>query len=102
MNIEIINKLDEIIEIFKNDKDYLKMLELKNKLSNNKELLEKIDKIKNYQSYDDNYVNLKKEVLSNTEYKEYKELEIDYFMFIKEFNNKLNSLKEKSDACENH
>ena len=102
MNIEIINKLDEIIDLFKNDKDYNKMLELGNKLSNNKELLDKINIIKEYESYDDKYVELKKDVINNSDYKEYKELEKDYYLFIREINKKLNSLKEKSDGCENH
>ncbi|MBR4671932.1 MAG: YlbF family regulator [Bacilli bacterium] len=102
MNIEIINKLDEIIELFKNDKEYNKMLELSNKLSNNKELLDKINKIKDYKSYDDKYIELKKDVINNSDYKEYKELEKDYYLFIREINRKLNSLKEKSDGCENH
>ena len=78
------------------------MLELSNKLSNNKELLDKINKIKDYKSYDDKYIELKKDVINNSDYKEYKELEKDYYLFIREINRKLNSLKEKSDGCENH
>lgn len=96
MNIEIINKIDEILNIIENDKDNIKMKELKNKILKNKELMNKIEKIKNMDKYNEEYVSLKKEILSNKDYLLYKELENDLYFFIKKINISLNTFIEKS------
>ena len=96
MNIEAIKKLDEIIDSIKKDKDYIEFKRLEKLVLSNKELLDKINKLKSIDKYDNNYLELKKEILSNNEYKEYKRLENELYLFIKEMNNKLNSLKEMS------
>ena len=96
MNIETIKKLDEIIDSIKKDKDYIEFKRLEKLVLSNKELLNKINKLKSIDKYDNNYLELKKEILSNNEYKEYKRLENEFYLFIKEMNNKLNSLKEMS------
>lgn len=102
MNIEIINKLDEIINLIKNDKEYIKMNQLEDKLKEDKDLIDDINRLKNMDKYDKNYLDLKKKILDNPEYKEFKSLENDYYFFIKEINNKLNSLKEMSGCHENN
>lgn len=96
MNIETIKKLDEIIDSIKKDKDYIEFKRLEKLVLSNKELLDKINKLKSIDKYDNNYLELKKEILSNNDYKEYKRLENELYLFIKEMNNKLNSLKEMS------
>lgn len=96
MNIEIVNKLDEIINLIKDNDDYKRMKSLEEKLNNDKDLLSKIDKIKTIDNYSDEYITLKKEVLSNDDYKEYLELQKKYQFLIKDINLILNSLKEKS------
>ena len=96
MNIEIINKIDEILNIIENDKDNIKMKKLKNKILKNKELMNKIEKIKNMDKYNEEYVSLKKEILSNKDYLLYKELENDLYFFIKKINISLNTFIEKS------
>lgn len=96
MNIEIVNKLDEIINLIKDNDDYKRMKSLEEKLNNDKDLLSKIDKIKTIDNYSDEYIILKKEVLSNDDYKEYLELQKKYQFLIKDINLILNSLKEKS------
>lgn len=98
MNIEIINKLDEITNIIDNDKDINEYKKLKEEILNDKELLNKIEKLKKIDKYDDNYLLLKKEILSNKKYKRYIELENNLFFDIKDINKKLNSLKEKSEC----
>ncbi len=95
MNIEIINKLDEITNLIDNDKDYKRMQELKSKIESNKELLSKIDKLKKIDEYNSEYVDLKKEIINDNDFKEYKKLEKDLYLFIIELNKKLNTLKEK-------
>lgn len=96
MNIEIINKLDEVIDLIKNDKDYIEFKRLEKVVLSNKELLDKINKLKTIDKYDNNYLKLKTDILNNKDYKDYKRLENEFYLFIKEINNKLNSLKETS------
>lgn len=96
MNIEIINKLDEIIGLIKSDKDYIRMNQLNNIIMSNKQLIEKINILKTLNTYDEKYLEMKKEIIDNSEFKEYKELEKDYYFFIKEINSRLNTLKETS------
>lgn len=96
MNIEIINKLDEIIGLIKSDKDYIRMNQLNNIIMSNKQLIEKINILKTLNTYDEKYLEMKKEIIDNSEFKEYKELEKEYYFFIKEINSRLNTLKETS------
>lgn len=96
MNIEIINKLDEIIGLIKSDKDYIRMNQLNNIIMSNKQLIEKINILKTLNTYDEKYLEMKKEIIDNPEFKEYKELEKEYYFFIKEINSRLNTLKETS------
>ena len=63
MNKEIIEKLDEITNIINNDKDIKEYKELEKRILNNKELLKKIDKLKSINSYCNDYIELKKEIL---------------------------------------
>lgn len=94
--IEIIEKLDEIEEIINNDKEFNELKQLKEKILNNNELINKIDKLKKIDKYNSDYINLKKEILKNADYKRYVFLEKDLYLFIKKINEKLNSIKEKS------
>ena len=96
MNKEIIEKLDEITNIINNDKDIKEYKELEKRILNNKELLKKIDKLKSINSYGNDYIELKKEILLNKDYSRYLELEKKLFFDIKDINNKLNCLLEKS------
>jgi len=96
MNIEIINKLDEIIGLIKSDKGYIRMNQLNNIIMSNKQLIEKINILKTLNTYDEKYFEMKKEIIDNSEFKEYKELEKEYYFFIKEINSRLNTLKETS------
>ena len=82
--------------------DINKTLKLNKELSDLKEsydayqLLKKIDKLKSINSYGNDYIELKKEILLNKDYSRYLELEKKLFFDIKDINNKLNCLLEKS------
>ena len=65
MNIEIINKLDEIIGLIKSDKDYIRMNQLNNIIMSNKQLIEKINILKTLNTYDEKYLEMKKEIIDN-------------------------------------
>lgn len=86
--------MEELYELVDNLKSYLDNLEdikkikdINNKLSNNKDLLNKIDL---YRKTSD--INLKKEILSNKDYKEYKRLESNINLLILQINTKLKEL----------
>lgn len=96
MNIEIINKLDEITSLIKSDSNFIKMKELERKIENNKELISKINELKNKKEYDTDYLSLKKEILDNNDFKEYKNLEKEWYFTIQLINKELRSLIEKS------
>jgi len=95
MNEEIINKLDEITNIIDNDKDIIEYKLLRKEILEDKDLLDKINKLKEINSYNKEYVDLKNEILSNEKYKKYIYLEKELFYIIKDINIKLNSLTEK-------
>ena len=95
MNEEIINKLDEITNLIENDKDIIEYKKLKKEILNDKELLDKISKLKEIASYSKEYLDLKNSILSDNRYKKYVYLEKELFYIIKDINIKLNSLKEK-------
>ena len=96
MDIEIINKLDEITSLIKNDSSFIRMKELERKIENNKELISKINELKNMKEYDTSYLSLKEEILDNNDFKEYKSLEKEWYFTIQLINKELRSLIEKS------
>lgn len=102
MNEEIINKLDEITEIIENDKENLKLSNLKKRIEQNKELYNQIIKVKEIDNYSSEYISLKEKILKNKDYKSYKEIENDLYFITKQMTKILNTLKEKSDFCENN
>ena len=96
MNEEIINKLDEITNIIKKDKELIELKYTKEEILNDFNLIKKIDELKKMNKYDNNYLVKKKDILSDKKYKKYIELENKLYFDIKEINNKLNNLIEKS------
>ncbi len=92
----IINKLDEITSLIDKDDDLIELKRLENNISNNKELLNKISNLKEIDKFDSRYVELKKEILNDKDYKKYTKLEYDLMIFIKQINRELNKLVEKS------
>ncbi len=96
MNIEIVNKIDEMLELINNDKDFIKMKKLEKELENSKELMNDIKTLKEIEDYSDEYISLKKKILDNKDFSEYKFLERDLNLLVYEINTRLNSLKEKS------
>lgn len=86
--------MEELYELVENLKSYLDNLDdIKNikdinkNLSKDKDLLNKIELYRNNKD-----INLKKEILSNKEFKEYKRLESNINLLILEINSKLKEL----------
>ena len=97
MDIELINKIDDLINIFDTSKELKKLKELKDKIYQNQELkqkLERFNKIKD-NSYSNEYITLKKEILNISEIKEYKMIENELLLLTLSINQKLNTLTRK-------
>ena len=101
MDNDVLNKLDLIINEIDNSYESKEIVRVKSVLLNNKELLSNIDNIKN-SSYSKEYVDSKKEILDNNDYKKFKELEFEFLKFSKSVSNKLSSLTKEGGKCENH
>lgn len=92
MNSDVLTKVDEIIAIIDSSDDVKRFMTLKENLLANKELINKISLLKDETSYDSKYIDQKKEILLNPEFREYKELENDLYFLIQEINLKLGTL----------
>lgn len=103
MNDKISNIMDEIIEIINNDKKINIIKDKANDIYTNTELMNKINYIKNNSNnYDNKYIEVKKEILNDNDYKEYKNIEKDLSYLIMEINKRLNLLKDFGENNENN
>ena len=101
MNEKIFEKLEQLYTEINNCEEIKKLLELKNKIYNDTDLKEKLEKCKNsVNKYDSYYVAVKKEIIDNPLIKEYRELENELYFIVLEMNRKLNSLINKK-GCSN-
>ena len=97
MDLELINKIDDLITIFDTSEEIKKLKELKEKIYTGKELKQKLEhfnKIKD-NSYSNEYITLKKEILNIPEIKEYKTIENELLLLTLYINQKLNTLTKK-------
>jgi len=102
MNSDVICKLDELISLLDNSEDVKRMVYLKEKLMNNKLLLDKISLVKDESNhYSNEYISLKNEIISSDDYKEYKSIENDLYYLVQDINAKLKTLL-KGDIDENN
>ncbi len=96
MSDEINNKLNELIDSIDNNESVIKMKRLKEDMYNDQNLKELLDKFRNLDNtYTDEYINLKKEILSNPTVREYKELENQLYFTVLEINKRLNTLMDR-------
>ena len=101
MDLELIEKIDDLIKILDNSLEFKKILDLKKKIYENEELKIKLiefNKIKD-NVYDKKYVSLKKDILTIPEVKEYKHLENELYLLVMAINNKLKLLTESNLRC---
>lgn len=97
MNNEILEKIDEIMEALEQDADIKKMKELKHHILANSHLMNKIEKVKRMSSYSDEYVKLKKEIMENEDFKEYKRIEKKLNQIVNIINKRLNDLVKEQE-----
>ena len=94
LNKEILNKIDEIIKTIEESDDYFKYLDLKNKISNNKELVNLINEVKLLQKDVVHHLN-KKEILNE------KINELNNYPLYREYNNTLSEINNTYAIIEN-
>lgn len=104
MDIELIQKLDELIKIFDDSIEIKRMQELKKAIREDAILKEKLATFNQIRDdiYDPNYIQLKKEILSFASVSEYKRLENDLYVLTLFINQKLHSLISKRCKHENN
>lgn len=100
MDIELINKIDELLNVFEESKEIKKLSLLKENIYNNLYIKDKINhfnKIKD-NPYSSEVINLRKELLNNEEIKEYKQIENELLLITMAINKKLKKLVKK-EGC---
>ena len=88
-------KIDELITLLDNDSRIKDIEILKDKIINNKDILDRINRLKELDIYSDEYKSLKKELFLDEDFKSFKEKEAEIDYLIMEINSKLNSLVGK-------
>ena len=102
MDIELINKIDELIDIFNNSDEIKRIKTLKENIYKNEKLKEKIERFNKVKEnpYSSEYISLKREILEDEEVKEFKLLENELLLLTLSINQKLNTLT-KNKRCNN-
>lgn len=95
MNEMLLNKLDEFYEEINNNDLIKELLELKNKIYSDGELKELLDKYRNSNKYDPEYISLKGKIINNPLVSRYREIENELYFTTLEINQKLNTLVDK-------
>lgn len=88
-------KIDELIDLLDGDSRIKDIEILKDKLINNKDLLSKINRLKELDIYSDEYKSLKKELFLDKNFSSFKEKEAEIDYLILEINSKLKELTGK-------
>ena len=92
MDNELLNKLDKIVSDLNDSSETKELIQLKEKILKNKELLDNINRLQNMDKNDKEYMTLKSKIFENEDYKRFKELENKLYYFSLETGSKLTSL----------
>ena len=95
MDLELIKKVDELLDIFNQNNTIKRIDELKKEIYSDKELKNKLTIFKNSDQYSSNYIELKRDIMNNPKIKEFKKYESDIILLTLSINKKLNSLTRK-------
>lgn len=93
----LINKMDELINIFENSNQIKRLSKLKYEIYDDKEIKMKIEEFNKLKDnpYSEKLIKIKKEILENNKIKEYKEIENELLLLTFSINQKLNNLVNK-------
>ena len=92
MREEIEEKLDNLIDLLDKDSRIIDITNLKDKVINDEELINKIHKLNELDKYSDEYKDVKKELFNNEDFVSFKELETEINYLILGINSKLKEL----------
>lgn len=95
MKEDIIKKLEELQKLIEKDDAYKQAKAIQKKLLENSELINQIERLKKENIHSNNYLQEKKKLYENEDYKKYQELENKLYIMTLEINQILNRLIEK-------
>ena len=98
MNDKILAKLDDVITCIKDSNDFKILGELKKDKYLQNEVIKKIDKLKLIDNYSNKYVELKKEIMNDSTYKEYNTSYFNIYFLVQSMNKKLKELTEDNEG----
>ncbi len=101
MDLELIEKIDDLIKTLDDSLEFKKILALKKKIYENEDLKRKLEEFNRVKDniYDQKYVSLKREILTIPEVAEYKHLENEMYLLVMAINNKLKLLTGNDVRC---
>ncbi len=100
MKEELELKINDLINMLDNDSRIIDLVNKKNVLLNNQELLNDISKLKELDKYSSEYKELKNKLFNNQDFISFKELENEINFLILEINSKLKELTNER-RCKN-
>lgn len=100
MREELDKKIDNLILLLDNDPRLVEISSIKENIVNNKDIIDKINKLKELDKYSLEYKELKNELFLDKEFVRFKELENEIDFLILEINSKLNTLTNER-RCKN-
>lgn len=92
MDLVLIKKLDELINIFDNSSIIKRVDELKKEIYSDRELKEKISIFNNTDQYSSKFLDLKTEIMNDSKIKEFKKYESEIILLTLIINKKLKTL----------
>ena len=98
MNDKILDKLDDVINNIKDSDDFKTLIDLKKNTYLQNELTKKIDRLKNIDNYSNEYVELKKEIMTDSIYKKYNTSYFNIYFLVQNINKKLKELTEDNES----
>lgn len=87
--------IDNLLKCFEFDERIIALKNYKSKILSNKELIDKIGKLKTLDIYSSEYKNLKQELFKNPDFVEFKHLENELNLLILSINQKLSKLVDE-------
>jgi len=97
MEINLINKVDELINIFENSYIIQRIQDLKQKMHEDQDIKYKIERFNQLKDnvHNEELITIRQELLKNPLIKEYKQLENELLLLTFKVNEKLNTLTNK-------
>jgi len=94
MDIELIKKLEELIDIFEHSSEIKKIKELKEEIKSDEKLKKLLEEYRNKSDdlYTTEKVEIKRAIINNEKVSEYKKLENQLYLLVLMINKKLNTL----------